>query len=57
LVSASALLGGSFPNGANTSALCLSFADTYSNNMPTLAVGASFTAVSAGGAPILSALT
>lgn len=57
MVSANAILGGAFPNGSNLSATQLSFADTYSNNMPTLAVGASFTPVSTGAAPIISALT
>ena len=54
---AGVLGGGAMPNGGNNSATQISFADTYSNSMPTLAEGASFTPISSGGAPILGVLT
>ena len=56
-VSGSGVLGWGFHQGGNVSATQISFADTYSNNMPTLAEGASFTASSTGGATLLSVFT
>lgn len=57
LVSTNGVLGWAMPQGGAVSATQISFADTYSNSMPTLAEGASFTSVTSGGAPVLSVLT
>jgi hypothetical protein len=52
-VATNGIMGFNMPNGTIVSSALLSFGDTYSNSMPTLAEGATFTALT-GGAPILA---